>query len=88
MVVLSKGFGRRDDEQSMTAQDIAESPTTTTTIVNYRGRQLRRSTEIGPRGGKRYLWQAADACPVWGFWYQSAAAAAEYSNASDKAVAI
>lgn len=86
MVALSKGFGRRDDEQSMTAQDIAES--STTTVVNYRGRQLRRSTEIGPRGGKRYLWQAADACPVWGFWYRSAAAAVDYSNASDKAVSL
>ena len=55
-------------------------------IVRYRRTQLRRRTITGVRGGRRYLWQAAEANPVWGYWYQTATQAATDSNASDKII--
>lgn len=57
------------------------------TTVRHAGVALRRKVESGPRGGRHYIYQAAEADPVWGYWYDSAAQAARDSNASDRVVA-
>lgn len=56
--------------------------------IVYRGVRLVRSTETGPRGGRRYLYQAVDADRSWGYWYPTAQQAAERSNPSDRVVRL
>lgn len=62
--------------------------TTTTTetlaTITFRDVRLVRSTETGPRGGVRHLYQAESADRVWGIWYPTASQAARLSNASDR----
>jgi len=49
------------------------------TVVTRHGRSLRRRAH-----GRSVLWQAADASPIWGYWYDTARQAAAESNASDR----
>lgn len=58
------------------------------TIINVRGHSLRRSEEIGPKGGKKIRYQSALASPVWGYWYVTAAQAIRESGPSDRVVCI
>lgn len=53
-------------------------------IVTIDGVALRRREAQGPRGGKRYIYQAVGASETWGYWYDSASQAASESNASDR----
>lgn len=50
-------------------------------IVTYRGHQLRRR-----QTGSEVIWQAADASPVWGYWYSTARQAIQESGSLDKVV--
>ena len=56
----------------------------TTSTITFRGIALRRKTEAGDRGGQHYIYQAASADPVWGYWYYTASQAARCSNPSDR----
>lgn len=62
----------------------SNAATETLTVVTFRGVRLVRSTESGPRGGTRSLYQAESADRVWGTWYPTASQAARLSNASDR----
>lgn len=81
-------LGARRLEDGRYAYRADETGTKTKTddlkTISYRGRMLIRSTEIGPRGGKRYLYQSIDASRGWGYWYPTAQQAAELSNPSDR----
>jgi hypothetical protein len=57
------------------------------TAINYRGIKLVRRAKTGPKGGRVYLYQAAEASRDWGYWYDTAAQAARESNESDRVVA-
>lgn len=57
-------------------------------IVIVNGVRLVRREQVGPRGGRTYLYQAENASRDWGFWYGSAQEAARRSNPSDKVVRV
>ena len=53
-------------------------------VTTRNGVQLRERTKTGPRGGAVRIYQAAEACPDWGYWYDSKTDAAKRSNSSDR----
>ena len=55
-------------------------------ITTRNGVQLRERAKTGPRGGTIRIYQAAEACPDFGYWYDSKTDAAKRSNASDRVV--
>lgn len=61
---------------------------TSEVVVTVNGVRLVRHEERGPRGGRRYLYQAETASRSWGYWYSSARQAAALSNASDRVVSL
>ena len=61
--------------------DEMATKTEQTKIVTYRGASLRRRQR-----GAEVLWQAAEADPVWGYWYSTARQAITDSNSSDRVV--
>jgi len=56
------------------------------TKLHFRGKLLRVRTQQGPRGGHKALYQAWDANPDWGYWYETATEAVKLSNPSDRVV--
>ena len=58
------------------------------TQIRYHGVTLVRRMVVGPRGGKNYLYQHAQASREWGYWYETASQAADESNASDRVVTL
>lgn len=57
-------------------------------VVTIVGGLRRSATWLPGRRTPKVLWQSADACPIWGTWYQTARDARECSNASDRVVRL